>query len=279
MSTPYVPNDPGPNPNIANDPPWRLVAILGGGFIAVILAAWFVLGWIGGSLAKQVPDGVEQRLGEFIPVEQMQGQSPELLAARDHLQGIVDVMATELPPRELPYRVIVVEDPTVNAAAVPGGAILVFRGLLDGATSENEVAMILGHEIAHHHHRDLLERLGRQLVVAAVLSSIFGDGGGLEQLGGLGVEGLSRKMGRDDEREADELALDLLDAVYGHVGGSTAFFERMLEDDVDGLMKWASTHPLSAERIDRIIEIAGERGYRFGETQPLPSFESAPTRE
>ena len=191
---------------------------------------------------------------------------------RDHLQQIVDTMATSLPPRELSYRVIVIDEATVNAAAVPGGAILVFRGLLDGATSENEVAMILGHELAHHHHRDHLERMGRQLVVGAVLNAILGGTTGLEGLGNLGIEGLSRQMGRDDEREADALALDLLHATYGHVGGATAFFERMVDHDVDGSLAWVSTHPLSAERIERIAQMAEERGYRFGGNAAAPAL-------
>lgn len=276
MNAPYVPNDPGPNPNIVDAPPWRLLAILAGGFVGVLLVAWFVLGWIGGALAKQVPDGVEEKLGRMIQVERMQSDDPVLQATRDHLQQIVDTMAATLPERDLQYRVIVVDDPTVNAAAVPGGSILVFRGLLDGATSENEIAMILGHEIAHHHYRDHLERLGRQLVVGAVLNAILGGTAGLEQIGQLGVEGLSRQMGRDDEREADALALDLLFATYGHVGGATAFFERMIEHDTSEALAWVSTHPLSSERIDRIVEIADERGYRFGDTRPLPDFTGAP---
>lgn len=114
--------------------------------------------------------------------------------------------------------------------------------------------------------------MGRQLVVGAALNAILGGTSGLEGLGNLGVEGLSRQMGRDDEREADALALDLLHATYGHVGGATAFFERMVEADVDGSLAWVSTHPLSAERIERIVAMAQERGYRFGETQPLPRF-------
>lgn len=156
MSVPYLPGDPGPNPNITPRPPWRVLLILGGGFLGVLLIAWFVLGWIGGALAKQLPDDVEMKLGRLMPVEQMQSDAPRWTAMRDHLQEIVDTMATSLPPRELSYRVVVIDEATVNAAAVPGGAILVFRGLLDGATSENEVAMILGHELAHHHHRDHL---------------------------------------------------------------------------------------------------------------------------
>jgi len=272
VNTPYVPSDPGPNPNISDAPPWRMVALLAGGFVAVLVVAWLVLGWIGGALATRIPDDVERRLGEVFSVETMQGQDPVSLAARDHLQDIVDAMATHLPARGLRYRVVVVDDPAVNAAAVPGGGILVFRGLLDAAESENEIAMVLGHEIAHHHHRDHLERMGRQVVVGTVLNAIFGGTTGLEQLSRVGTEGFERKMGRDDERAADALALELLNATYGHVGGATDFFERMVHRDGSAALAWLRTHPMSTERIERIRSTAREHGYRFGRPEPLPDF-------
>ncbi len=273
MNTPYVPSDPGPNPNISDAPPWRLVALLASGFVALLVVAWLVLGWIGGALATRIPDDIESRLGDLMSVESMQGQDPVSLAARDHLQDIVDAMATHLPERDLRYRVVVVDDPAVNAAAVPGGGILVFRGLLDAARSENEVAMVLGHEIAHHHHRDHLERMGRQVVVGTVLNAIFGGTTGLEELSRIGTEGFERKMGRDDERAADALALDLLYATYGHVGGATDFFERMAAGEGSSALAWLRTHPMSSERIERIRRTAEERGYRFGRTEPLPDFD------
>ncbi len=274
MNTPYVPSDPGPNRNISDAPPWRLMALLAGAFVAILVVAWFVLGWIGGALATRIPDDMERRLGDLISVESMQGRDPASLAARDHLQNIVDAMATHLPARDLRYRVVVVDDPTVNAAAVPGGGILVFRGLLDAARSENEVAMVLGHEIAHHHHRDHLERMGRQVVVGTVLNAIFGGTTGLEEISRIGTEGFERKMGRDDERTADALALDLLSATYGHVGGATDFFERMTGGEGNAALAWLRTHPMSSERIERIRRMAEERGYRFGRTEPLPDFDA-----
>jgi predicted Zn-dependent protease len=268
----YIPNDPGPNPNISDTPPWRLFAVLGAGFVLMILVLWFALGAIAGAVAQRVPDAMEARLGSLFDVERLQGQQPELLAARVHLQAMVDVMARELPERALRYRVVVLDDTTVNAAALPGGWILVFAGLIESAESENELAMVIGHELAHHVHRDHLEGLGRRLVVGAVINAIFGGTAGLDQISRLGVEGLSLRMSRDDEREADALALELLVATYGHVGGATDFFARLVDRDPSARLAWLQTHPLSIERIRRIEALAAERGYRFGATRPLPDF-------
>lgn len=272
MTGSYTPSDPGPNPNISDTPPWRLFAVLGAGFVVVVLVLWFVLGAIAGAVAQRVPDAMEARLGNLVAADRMQSDRPEHLAARDHLQSIVDRMSEHLPERAIRYRVVVIESEQINAAAVPGGWILVFSGLLEAVDSENEIAMVMGHELAHHVHRDHLEHFGRRLVVGVALNAILGGTAGLEQIGNLGVEGLSRQMGRDDERAADALGLDLLNAVYGHVGGATDFFARLLEYDASPALSWMQTHPLSAERVERLQELAAERRYRTDTTLPLPDF-------
>jgi predicted Zn-dependent protease len=272
----YVARDPGPNPNISSTPPWRAFLVLGGGFLVVLAIVWFALGAMAGAVAKRVPDAFESRLAALTPLEALQSDRPEDRAARDHLQGIVDAMAATLPARDFEYRVVVVDDDLVNAMAIPGGSILVFRGLLDAVESENELAMVLGHELAHHVHRDPLERLGRSLVVAVALDAILGGNSGLRMVGDLSVEGLGLRMSRDDEREADELGLDLLVGLYGHAGGSTDFFSRLAGNEGDTTVDWLRTHPLSRDRVARIERNAAERGYRFGLVEALPRFDEVP---
>ena len=276
MTGNYVARDPGPNPNISSTPPWRAFLVLGAGFLVVLALVWFGLGAVAGAVAKRLPDGFEARLAALTPVEALQSDRPEDRAARDHLQGIVDAMAAQLPTRDFEYRVIVVDDDLVNAAAIPGGSILVFRGLLDAVESENELAMVLGHELAHHVHRDPLERLGRSLVVAVALDAILGGNRGLRALGELSVEGAGLRMSRGDEREADELGLELLVGTYGHAGGSTDFFSRLAGAEGDATVDWLRTHPLSRDRVDRIARTAAERGYRFDPVEALPRFDDLP---
>lgn len=267
MNTPYVPRDPGPNPNISTTPPLRIFVILSSAALAIVLVAWIVLGALVGVVARSVPDQFEARLGELFMLESM--QDPEWTAARHELQTIVDDLASQLPERSFRYTVIVHENPVPNAFAAPGGTIIVHSGLLTFANSENEVAMVLGHELAHHAHRDHLEGMGRGLVLAAILNAVLGGNSGLDQLTGAGAQGLALKMSRDDEREADRLGLLLLEGRYGHVGGAMDFFERIGDQPGGRPATWIRTHPLSSDRIARIRSEIERNHYAVRDVTPL----------
>lgn len=267
MNAPYVARDPGPNRNVSSVPPLRLFLVLSAAAVGVVLVAWLALGAMVGVVARQVPDSFEERLGQLLAVEAL--QSDDWLDARDDLQVIVDDLGAQLPPRDFRYRVVVHDDATPNAFATPGGIIVVNSGLLSFATSENEIAMVLGHELAHHVHRDHLEAMGRGLVLAVVLNAVLGGNSGLDQLTGAGARGLALKMSRDDERDADRLALLLLAGRYGHVAGAMDFFARIGDQPGGRAATWLGTHPLSSERVRRIREEIARNGYTVGEITPL----------
>ena len=263
MNTPYVPRDPGPNPNISTTPPLKTFIILASAAVGIVLIAWVVLGALVGVVARSVPDEFEARLGELFMLDAM--QDPEWVVARQDIQAIVDDLAKPLPEREFRYRVVVHENPVPNAFAAPGGTIIVNSGLLTFAESENELAMVLAHELAHHEHRDHLEGMGRGLVLAVILNAVLGGNSGLDQVTGAGAQGLALKMSRDDEREADQLGLLLLEGRYGHVGGAMDFFERVGDQPGGRAATWLSTHPLSSDRIDRIREEIETHHYAVGD--------------
>mgnify|MGYP001828061418 CR=1 FL=1 len=267
MSTPYVARDPGPNPNISTTPPLRIFVVLASAALVIVLVAWIVLGALVGVVARSVPDEFEARLGALFMLDAM--QDPEWTAARQDLQAMVDDLASQLPERDFRYRVIVHDNPVPNAFAAPGGTIIVHSGLLTFAESENELAMVLGHELAHHVHRDHLEGMGRGLVLAVILNAVLGGNSGLDQLTGAGAQGLALKMSRDDERDADRLGLLLLDGRYGHVGGAMDFFQRIGDQPGGRAATWLSTHPLSSDRIERIRKEIESNHYAVREVTPL----------
>ena len=89
----------------------------------------------------------------------------------------------------------------------------------------------------------------------------------LVQLGELGELSFSRQA----EREADAIALELLHGYYGHVGGSTGFFERRLEEgEVPAAMEFFSTHPLSQKRIEAIMAQSRNEGWIVNSSRPAP---------
>src|SRR4029077_3299620 len=136
------------------------------------------------------------------------------LYADSGLQGWIQQFGARLAATSerpnLPWSFRVVDDPVVNAFALPGGFIYVTRGILAHLNSEAELAGVVGHEIGHvtgrHSARPTTKQQLAQvgLVVGSIASSDFGRYAGLASQA-LGV--LFLKYSRDNERQADDLGL------------------------------------------------------------------------
>src|SRR6476660_8790360 len=121
--------------------------------------------------------------------------------------GMEMAKASERP--ELPWSFTVVDDPAVNAFALPGGPIFITRGIITNMNSEAELASVLGHEIGHVTARHSASQISKQQIasmgvggVASVISPTAAQFAGVAEQG-LGV--LMLKYGRDDETQADKL--------------------------------------------------------------------------
>ncbi len=111
----------------------------------------------------------------------------------------------------------------VNAIALPGGRIVVFKGLLDQVESENELAMVLAHELGHFAHRDHMRGLGRGLGLAVATALLLGENNSASGLISKAVLTFQVKYSQSQESAADQFGVDLLTARYGHAGGAPAF--------------------------------------------------------
>ena len=178
-------------------------------------------------------------------------------------------------PERLQVRVMQADDP--NALALPGGAIVITRELLDRTQSENELAFVLAHELGHFRHRDHLRALGRRLLVGLVSAAASSLGNSSATLPWTLGELLTLRFDRAQESAADRFALDIVAAEYGHVNGATRFFERL--PDADGSSRerasaWLASHPVTADRIDAMRAETTQRGFATqGALTPLPERE------
>lgn len=191
------------------------------------------------------------------------------------LQAYVRDLASKLDAelesdRELELRVFVVEGEMVNAFATLGGYIFVFDSLIEAVEDENSLAMVLGHEIAHVHHRDPLLGTGRAMLIQLALSTFSGNGLDPNTVN-VGSDVILNQYSREQELAADELALQLLQDRYAHVGGATRLFE-IIGDDAEDLQfaEFLSTHPATDARIERIEALTSENGWRVDEPTPYP---------
>jgi predicted Zn-dependent protease len=153
---------------------------------------------------------------------------------------------------DIPYVFQVVSDDQVNAFATMGGYVYVTTGLITTAENEAELASVIGHEIGHIAGRHAVEQL-REMAIARGIASATGLDRNVAV--GLGVElAIRRPNSRQDEYEADELGLENIKTAGYAPSAMVSFMEKLLE--LGGSMPtFLSTHPNTADRIDRLNEM------------------------
>jgi predicted Zn-dependent protease len=181
----------------------------------------------------------------------------EALQSYMHRLGTSLARGSERPA--LPWSFRVVDDPTPNAFALPGGYIFVTRGLLSLMNSEAELASVLGHEIGHVTARHSVSMISRAqlaqigLGVGSILSPTVAR---LGDLAGAGLSLLFLSYGRDAERQADDLGFRYaLETGYDVRDMVRVFAQLQRAGDAAGqspLPSWLASHPEPGERIQRI---------------------------
>jgi len=177
----------------------------------------------------------------------------------------------------LAYRYRVLNASVPNAFALPGGYIVINRGLLVGLENEAEMAAVLGHETGHvtakHSLAGYQRAIASNVLVAGV---VLGTGGraGVQELSGITASLLENGFSRDQEREADWLGIDyMVKAGYNPEGAVQLqeYFYRQLEGGKNPM--WAEglfrTHPFSKERLDNARARIAER---YPDTVKNPNY-------
>ena len=155
---------------------------------------------------------------------------------------------------QLPWNFHIVDDPEVNAFAIPGGHVYVNRGLIAAADQASEFAGVLAHEISHGIARHSTEQISKQYGISVLASLVLGQNPGVYQqlLAQIIATGAMARFSRKDEEEADRLGVRFMaGAGYNPEGMATMFEElqRRQERTPSAVEKFFSTHPLTTDRI------------------------------
>ena len=257
----------------------------------MLRSVWLALGlglaltatWAQGSANAPTREGVDvgrnSAFARLVPAEEVeasankqyqellkQAASQNALAGPNHpqlqrLRRIADKLipfAYSWNPRARSWRweINLLGSRQINAFCMPGGKIAFYTGILEQLQlTDDEVAQIMGHEIAHALREHARERMGKSAATnigAGLLSQVLGLGDIGRTLTNYGAELLTLKFSRDNETEADLVGLELAARAGYNPQAGVSLWRKMQAASKGAPPQWLSTHPAGSTRIAEI---------------------------
>lgn len=271
--------------NTSEDHPLKEFFLLLVGVTASIIFVVVMLSLFARVLAPHIPFEWETALTpavmEYVSQSPVESDVPEREAALQKLsQSLLnssleinsksDSKEPTVPPQAFRFHLMKADSPT--AFATLGGHVVITDALLAEIVSENGLAMVIAHEIAHIQLRHPIEAAGRGVVIQLLLSAVLGSSGSTMAGGFLSSTTTFTLLGfnRDMETAADEQALLILRQHYGHVGGADEFFAAMEnENTLEKWLEFSHTHPNTERRLE-LIRSAMAQDAAHSILTPLP---------
>jgi Zn-dependent protease with chaperone function len=240
---------------------WLIVGVSTLALIAMIYFGWTKLTpWV----ADQIPQDYAEELGDdVITILSFGNDACEDSPGKETLKRLTRRLSKAADMETVP-RVIVVDGKMENAFAAPGGRVVLFRKIIENSETIDEVVGVLAHEMAHVAHRHPLEGYVRRMGMDVILSSLFGqDGPGTLVSAGRLLQELS--YGREAERQADAMAVEIMRKTGYDPKGLGKFFKRLQKKEKGSLMDnefvgYISTHPATSERLEMLEKLPSTGG-------------------
>jgi predicted Zn-dependent protease len=234
---------------------------------------------------QPTPEGVQadvgrtSRFARLVPADALEGQAGQQYAQMmraaqqqgvlapsserqvQRLRAIAQRIVPFAPPwnsraPQWKWEVNLLNQPTVNAFCMPGGKIAFYLGILRTLQlSDDEVAAIMGHEVAHALREHARERFGKTVATqagAGLVSALLGLGSTGQQLVNMGGQLLTLKFSRDDETEADIVGMDLAARAGYDPAAGVSLWQKMMNASKNKPPEFISTHPAGDTRIKDI---------------------------
>ncbi len=231
-------------------------------------------------------DQVEQAAGQQYRQMLSQASSQRALAPAEHPQSQrLRYIANRIIPyanscngraRSWSWEVNLIGSNELNAFCMPGGKIAFYYGILSKLQlSDDEVAIVMGHEISHALLEHARERMGKSMATRGAIelgAALFGLSNVGRSVAGMGEQLLSLRFSRDDEAQADALGLVLAARAGYDPRAGVTLWQKMLSGNRGAPPQWMSTHP-SGE--NRIRDIEG----RLPRVEPMYAQAAKPDRQ
>ena len=246
------------------------------------LPLFLLLGLLAGgsTWAREGVDvGKNSAFGQLVPADSVERSSLEqyaqmleqaaekkALAGKDHpqLRRLRDIANKIIPhalswnPRAANWQweVNLIGSKQINAFCMPGGKIAFYTGILDQLKlNDDEVAMVMGHEIAHALREHARERMGKSAATnigASLLTQLLGLGQVGQTVTNYGAQLLTLQFSRDNESEADLVGMELAARAGYDPRAGVTLWQKMSAANKGAPPQWLSTHPSGSTRIGDI---------------------------
>ena len=176
---------------------------------------------------------------------------------------------------DLKLKLSIVKTQEENAYMGFGGQMALTENLIQNAKSENELAMIICHELGHLYHRHIINRIA-QAILWSIVDSFLSISSYYSFYNNSINFLTSQKFNRNQEKQADSFALSCLHKKYGHVNGAKTFFQRLSKkkerSTINQFPEFIMTHPHFENRITYLHDYALEKGYSWEGTLSSNTF-------
>jgi predicted Zn-dependent protease len=207
--------------------------------------------------------------------QKIRAKTPASTNAREraYVVCVANAIIRELeePYRDQDWEIEVFDSEDVNAFALPGGHIGVFSGILTVTENQDQLATVIGHEVAHVTQKHALKRYNREAttrigVVGVAVATGTGQAGA--DLGNMiATLGISLPFSRGEESEADTVGLNYMASAGFDPRASVPLWENMEKKNKLGPAEFFSTHPSPDTRIQDLIRQYPEALKRYNEAQ------------
>jgi Zn-dependent protease with chaperone function len=234
------------------------------GFVA--LCYLYAIPWVGEKSVFLIPDSYDDALGNTFFEE-----NTFLGTINTKKTKALNLFAKELKlknTKQLKFTVI--DSDIMNAFALPDGSIVVYTGIINSMKNYDELAGLIGHEVAHVNHRHSMKMLCRNLSGYLFISTVLGDANGVMAVLGENVNTLqSLSFSREFEREADIEGFKIVTSNGVNPKGMSTLFKRLQRENTISIPEFLSSHPVTIDRIQYINKMIKTKSFQSAENSKL----------
>ena len=212
--------------------------------------------------AETLEHAADQQYAELLAQAKAQGAlaqpgNPQLARLQTIARRLIPpAIAWNPRAKDWQWEVNLIASQQINAFCMPGGKIVFYTGLIEQLKlSDDEIAMVMGHEMAHalrEHSREQLAKTQATSVGIQLGAAIFGLGDMGTAAANLGGKLLTLKFSRSDESDADLVGLEIAARAGYNPQASVSLWQKMGEANGAGGISFLSTHPSGPDRIAKL---------------------------